>query len=441
MEASSLFVAMVLVIAAVVASMVSVELGLSVAIVELLLGLLLGNTMHLASPEWLVFLASLGSVVLTFNAGAEIDPAQLRRTWRASLLIGGASFAAPCVVVLLLCRLVLDWSWRAAEIGGIALSTTSVAVIWAVAVETGLVRTKLGQLLISSTFLTDLGTVLALSVLFVQPTWWLLPFLGVSVVLIVLMRGLEGWFFGRYGERVIEPELKGAFAALLVLMWLAAKANAQAVLPAFLLGFALAPIFARHRELQSRFRVVSFALLTPFFFLHAGMNVSLPLVLANVGLLVLLLAAKLASKSAAVYPLARRYAPSHAWPVALLMSTGLTFGTIASQAGLNMGVITRAQFSVLVCAVALSAVVPTAIAQHILARNPVLETEAEAGTAGRAPATLADLGGDLGPYGAGPGDDDEVPAHRRVHPPARSSEAPHPADAQESRALDDEGRP
>jgi Kef-type K+ transport system membrane component KefB len=89
---------------------------------------------------------------LTFNAGAEIDPDQLRRTWRASLLIGGASFSAPFVLVLLLCRLALAWSWRASEIGGIALSTTSVAVIWAVAVETGLAHTRLGQLMISATF-------------------------------------------------------------------------------------------------------------------------------------------------------------------------------------------------------------------------------------------------------------------------------------------------
>mgnify|MGYP000318303339 CR=1 FL=1 len=199
-----LFVAMVLGVAAVGASMVSVELGISVAVIEILAGVALGNTMHLATQDWLVFLASFGSVVLTFNAGAEIDPLQLRRTWRASLLIGSVSFAAPFVLVLLLCRYGLDWSWQAAEIGGIALSTTSVAVIWAVAVETGLARTELGQLLISATFVADLGTVLALSVLFVTPTWWLVPYVAVSLALIALMRGLEAWFFTGYGDRVIE---------------------------------------------------------------------------------------------------------------------------------------------------------------------------------------------------------------------------------------------
>lgn len=364
---AALFVAMILGVTAVVASMVSVKAGVSVAVVEIVAGLAVGNTLHLTTPQWLVFLASFGSVVLTFNAGAEIDPDQLRRTWRASLLIGGVSFVAPFTAVLLLCRYVLDWSWPASQVGGIALSTTSVAVIWAVAVETGLARTELGQLIISATFVTDLGTVLALSVLFVKPTWWLVPFVLVSLALVLAMRGLEEWFFRHYSDRVIEPELKGAFAALLVLMWLGTKANAEPVLPAFILGFALAPTFARHRELQSRFRVVSFALLTPFFFLRAGMSVSLSLVLANTGLLVFLLASKLLAKTAAVYPLARRHARAEAWPLALLMSTGLTFGTIASQAGLSRGVITPEQFSVLVCVILLSAVVPTAIAQHLLA--------------------------------------------------------------------------
>ena len=159
---------------------------------------------------------------------------------------------------------------------------------------------------------------IALSVLFVTPTWWLVPFVVVSVALIVVMRRLERWFFARYGDRVIEPEVKGAFAALLILMWLADMAHAEAVLPAFVLGFAVAPALARHRELQSRFRVVSFALLTPFFFLRAGLNVSAGLIIANVVLLVLLLGAKLVTKTLSVYPLARRYATADAWPVALL---------------------------------------------------------------------------------------------------------------------------
>jgi Kef-type K+ transport system membrane component KefB len=364
---TTLAVAVVLAITALIAAMFSVELGLSVAIIEIVAGMIVGNTLHLATPDWLVFLAGLGSVVLTFLAGAEVDPAALRRSWKASALIGMLSFAVPFAAATLACRYLAGWDWRAAQIGGIALSTTSLAVVYAVLVESGLNASKLGQLIMSATFITDLGTVVALSLLFVRPTWWLVPFAAVSITLIVVMPRLESWFFRRYGARVTEPEIKGAFAALLMLMWLGDKAASHAVLPAFLLGLAVSRTFERHRITQQRLRVVAFAMLTPFFFLKSGMTVSIPLVWANLGLLGLLLATKLLAKVAAVYPLARRHARPHAGFTTLLMSTGLTFGTISAAYGYGAGIVTQAQFSVLVCVVVVTAVVPTAIAQRLFA--------------------------------------------------------------------------
>ncbi len=116
-------------------------------------------------------------------------------------------------------------------------------------------------------------------------------------------------------------------------------------------------------QLQS-FRVVAFAFLTPFFFLKGGMNISVPAVVANIGLVALLLGVKLLPKIAGVYPLARRYVPRDTWYTTLLMSTGLTFGTISSLYGLNAGIIDRTQFSVLVTVVVLTAILPTLVAQR-----------------------------------------------------------------------------
>jgi Kef-type K+ transport system membrane component KefB len=347
------------------ASMLSVELALSVAVVEIILGVVAGNALDLGRPQWLAFLAALGSVVLTFQAGAEIDTAAMRRTLVASVSIGLASFAAPFAGALLACRYLAGWSWRAAEIGGVALSTTSLAVVFAVIVEMGLSGTAIGQLLLSATFVTDLATVAALSLLFISPSWWLVPFALVSVVLIVAMPRVDEWFFGRYGNGVIEPEIKWVLAGLLLLMWLGDRAHSHAVLPAFVLGLAMSKTFAAHREVAQRFRTLAFAGLTPFFFINSGMKVSLPLVWANLGLLVLLLAVKLTCKSVAVYPLARRWAGPHAMFGTLLMSTGLTFGTISATYGYTAGIVTRAQFSVLICVVVVSAVAPTALAQRL----------------------------------------------------------------------------
>jgi Kef-type K+ transport system membrane component KefB len=236
--------------------------------------------------------------------------------------------------------------------------------VYAVVVERGLTDTAIGKLLMSATLVTDLCTALTLSAIFIEPNLWFPVFLVVSVAFVLALPRIAPWFFGRYGNRVIEPEIKLVFAALLVLMVLADASNGHAVLPAFVLGLVMSRHYAEHREEQKRLRVVAFAFLTPFFFLKGGLNVSLGAVAANLGLLAALLAAKMAPKVAFVLPLARRAVPRHAAFTTLLMSTGLTFGTIASLYGLTAAIIDKTQFSLLVTVVVLSAVVPTGIAER-----------------------------------------------------------------------------
>lgn len=346
------------------ASMISVEIALAVALIELLAGVIVGNAFSLDIPSWLAFIGTFAGVVLTFQAGAEVDVPQFRREWRPSVAIGFASFFAPFAVVSLVAYFWLGWNHRQAEIGGLALSTTSLAVVYAVLVETGLNRELVGKRLMSATFVTDIATVIGLTVLFVKPTIWIVPFVAVSILLIGGLPKVSPWFFGRYGDRVIEPEIKLVFASLFLLMWLGGRAHSQAVLPAFVLGLAMSRHYAEHRLEQERLRVVAFAFLTPFFFLKGGMNVSLGALWSNLGILGLLFAGKMVPKLAGVYPLARRYSAPHAVFTTLLMSTGLTFGTITSLYGLNAGIIDRTKFSLLITVVVLSAIVPTAIAQR-----------------------------------------------------------------------------
>lgn len=356
--------AAVLVSLALLASMVSVEVGVTVALVELTFGVVAGNAFDLQSQDWLTFVAAFGSIVLTFLAGMEVDPAYMRRRLTASVGIGATSFIGPFVVTSLIAYLLLDWSGRASLIAGTALSTTSLAVVYAVLVERGLTDTNIGKLLMSATFVTDLCTAIALSAIFIKPNAWFPVFLVVSLALILALPRIAPWFFGRYGDRVIEPEIKLVFACLLLLMVLGERANGHAVLPAFVLGLVMSRHYAEHREEQKRLRVVAFAFLTPFFFIKGGLNVSLAAVFSNLGLLGVLLAAKLVPKIAFIYPLARRADRRHATFTTLLMSTGLTFGTISSLYGLNAGIIDETQFSLLITVVVLSAVVPTAIAER-----------------------------------------------------------------------------
>jgi Kef-type K+ transport system membrane component KefB len=349
----------------VVASMISVELGISVALLELGIGVIGGNLFKLdPNTDWLVFIASFASIVLTFLAGAEVDPDDFRERFWASFSIGVVSFAGPFLVSWLVSYELLDWTLKASLIAGTALSTTSLAVVYAVLVESGLNATRVGKLLMSACFVTDMGTAIALSAIFIKPNAWFPVFLVVSIALIVALPKIAPWFFGRYGDRVIEPEIKLVFVCLFLLMVVADQAKGHAVLPAFVLGLVMARHYEDHQKEQERLRVVAFAFLTPFFFLRGGMNVSLAAVFANLGVLAVLVASKMVPKLGLVFPLARKHVPRHPEFITLLMSTGLTFGTISSLYGLNAHIIDRTQFSLLVTVVVLSAIVPTAIAQR-----------------------------------------------------------------------------
>ena len=351
--------------AVLIASIVSVEVGISVALIELALGIVLGNVFNLdPNASWLSFIAGFASVVLTFLAGAEVDPDDFRERFWPAVAIGLVSFAGPFVVGAAIALGPLGWTTKASLIAGTALSTTSLAVVYAVLVESGLNTVRVGKLIMSACFVTDMCTVIALSVIFLKPTVWFPVFLGVSVIVVVLLPKLAPWFFQRYGDRVIEPEIKLVFVVLFALMVLGNEANSQAVLPAFVLGLMMSRHYQQHQEEQRRLRVVAFAFLTPFFFLRGGLNVSLAAVFANLGVLAVLTAAKLLPKLTLIYPLAYRHARPHAAFTTLLMSTGLTFGTISALYGLNAHIIDRTQFSLLVTVVVLSAIVPTAIAQR-----------------------------------------------------------------------------
>src|SRR5947208_4024086 len=384
------FIASVWMGLALIGSLISIRTGISVALVEILVGVIAGNlavgleggTLHigiagtststghlhhvLQSTEWTNFLALLGSGVLTFLAGAEIDPISLKANWRASVLIGVISFAAPFVVIWLFAQFVFGWPPHQAQIAGIALSTTSVAVVYAVMIEGGFSDTAMGKMILAACFITDFGTVLALGTLFANYNFWLLLF--VIVTLIVL------WFMPRWTQSIImrlgatqvsEPEVKFIFFVLFLLGGLATTAKSEAVLPAYLIGLVVAGVFLRDKTLVHRMRSIAFAVFTPFYFIKAGLYVSLPALSTGLLLIAVFLILKMATKILGVFPLARMHWMNkrEASYTTLLMATGLTFGTISALFGLQNHLIDQRQYSILVTVVILSAFVPTLIAQ------------------------------------------------------------------------------
>ena len=351
---------------ALVSSLLSIRLVISVALIEIIVGAVAGNLIGLAPNPWVNYLAGVGSVLLTFLAGAEIDPAVIKKHFWSRMLIGAAGFFVPFFGVLAYTRFVSGWSWPQAEIAGLALSTTSVAVVYAVMVETGYNRHEVGKIILAACFINDLGTVLALGVLFANYNLWLVLFAVVTALTMWALPKFGPWFFKKVGNRISEPEIKFILLVLFALGGLSSLAKSEAVLPAYLIGMVMAPFFLKERVLAQRMRVMAFTLLTPFFFLKAGALVKFGAVAAGAGLILVLLGVKIAAKFLGIWPLTRvfRFERRERMYITLLMCTGRTFGSICALFGLNNNIISQDQYTVLVTAVIASAVAPTIIAQR-----------------------------------------------------------------------------
>lgn len=208
-----------------IASLISVRFGISVALVEIIVGVIAGNFLGIhQTNQWIDFLAALGSVVLTFLSGAEIDPVSLRANLKSSLTIGLLAFFLPFGGVWVFTQFVFGWQMRQAQIAGIALSTTSVAVVYAVMVESGKSNTDLGKMILAACFVNDLGTVIALGVLFAGANLYLLVFAVITAVIMVFMPRAMRYVIAKCGEqRVSEPEVKFIFLILFFLACYACK--------------------------------------------------------------------------------------------------------------------------------------------------------------------------------------------------------------------------
>lgn len=351
---------------ALAATLLSVRIAISIALLEIMVGVLGGNFLPLQRTEWVNFLAGFGSILLTFLAGAEVEPEILRKKFKESFGIGFLSFLMPFLGAMAYAYYIGGWTFPQAAIAGISLSTTSVAVVYAVMIETGYNETELGKLILAACFITDLSTVVALGIFFANYDWYLVLFMAVTAAVLFILPKFTPWFFRKAGSRISEPETKFIFFLLFGLGGLALAAKSEAVLPAYLVGMVLAPFFLANKTLSHRMRVTAFTMLTPFYFLKAGSLVKLSALWDGAILIGIFLIVKIAAKFIGVWPLTKafKFGEKEGMYTTLLMSTGLTFGTISALFGLTNKIINQEQYTILVTVVILSAVVPTIIAQR-----------------------------------------------------------------------------
>ncbi len=368
---------------AVVSAVIAYRLRVAIALVEICVGVAVAAiAAHFgwfgrlgSGQQWLQFLASVGAVLLTFLAGAELDPAVIRTKLTEVSVVGLVGFAAPFLGCAAVAHWALGWNSQASLLAGVALSTTSMAVVYSVMLETGFNRTGFGKGILGSCFINDLGTVIALGLLFAPFTYRIIVFIAVTAVVIVALPVVINRMTRSYGHRTAAIRTKLIMVVLLGLGALAYWAGSEAVLPAYIVGIVLAGGAAQDHHWIRRLRTLTVGFLTPFYFLRAGMLVSVSAVVGAPVAVLTLFAAKVGAKIFGLRPVVGRFRRERdeRWYYTLMMSTGLTFGTISALYGLSHGIVTQNQYSYLVAVVIGTAVIPTLIAslafvpRHLLA--------------------------------------------------------------------------
>jgi glutathione-regulated potassium-efflux system ancillary protein KefC len=301
----------------------------------------------------------------------------LRKKLNEVTVVGLVGFFAPFLGCAALARYVLNWDVQASLLCGVALSTTSMAVVYAVMLETGFNRTEFGKGILGACFINDLGTVIALGLLFAPFTYKTVIFIAVTTFVLALLPFTSRWLTRLYANRTAAIRTKWVILVLFGLGALALWSGSEAVLPAYIVGMVLAEFSLGDAFWIRRLRTLTVGFLTPFYFIRAGTFVSLPALISAPIVFLVLLAGKVFSKIFGLYPIIGlfRRQRDERWYYTLLMSTGLTFGTISALYGFSHNIVTQEQYSFLVAVVIASAVVPTLIAglaflpRHLLPKS------------------------------------------------------------------------
>jgi len=378
-------------LASVLSTIIANRVKISMALMEIIIGAIIGYTAFklgffdklLLNADWLKFCAGIAAIMLTFLAGSELNPETLRSKFKEITIVGLVGFFAPFAGATLVAFYVLDWNIRASLLTGIALSTTSMAVVYSVMIEYGLNKTMFGKSLLGSCFVNDLGTVIGLGLIFAPFTYKTIVFVAATILLIFVLPPVTNFLIEKFAYKTAAIRTKWILFVLISMAMLAIWSGSEPVLPAYIIGMILAKTLEKDNFFVRRLRTMTTGFLTPLYFLRAGALMSLPALIAAPFVFIILFITKIVFKVFGLYPVIRRFKKhkDEKWYYTLLMSTGLTFGTISALYGLTNNIITQDQYSFIVGAVIASAVIPTLIAnkfflpEHLLS-EPVIDDQA-----------------------------------------------------------------
>lgn len=317
----------------VLSGFIALELGITTAIAELIAGIIASNLFYFPDRIEIVdILADIGILTLMYVAGLEIDLDRLRQNFKPSIVIGFSSFIFPFLSILFLCGYILHLTTDQTLLAAIALSTTSIAIVYPILRQTSF-SDRESNLILSAAMVTDLLTMFALGIFFTE----------FSLLLVFLVSGLFlfTWIFPFFGRRIFkyykgnvaEFEFKMILLLLLAVAIFSEKVGIEAAIITFLIGMITSEVVVEHENLEIKLRGIVFGFFAPIFFFKVGLGISVTDLINNISLLLIFLVVCFSSNYIGTYLASRIYLPKSSGYIASLFSSNLNLGIIAAILG------------------------------------------------------------------------------------------------------------
>lgn len=338
------------------AGVIAIELGVSSAITELLAGILVKNVLDFRPDSFITVIGNLGLLTLMYVAGLEIDFDQIERRSRESITIGLSSFAAPFILVSLFAYYQMGLNGHQSMLLGVALSTTSMAIVYPQLLANGVLTEKTRGIL-SAAMVTDLASMLVFSLLFTRFTLAIfLPVIGL-IVLTYFVPFIGRRVFARFEGNPVEFEFRVILFLIVSLGIVSEHAGVEAALVAFVAGMVTSELVVNHADLQNKLQSLVFGFLAPIFFLWVGLTVDLHSLSSNMHSVMLLFTLCYAAKYVGTYLPSKRFFPDDARRMGFLFNARLSLGLVAALFGLNEGILSTELYGIVVGCIIVSSIV------------------------------------------------------------------------------------
>ncbi|MDE1880869.1 MAG: cation:proton antiporter [Euryarchaeota archaeon] len=334
-------------------ALVAKRTGAPITALEIVMGVVLVYFLGVHLPFGAGVLATFGSLLIVFLAGLETRIEFLKENWRSAWTIGLPGFAVPALVLFFLLRQGLGAPLFVSVVGATALADTSISIVYTTLHQYRLANLPFGRMVLAATLVVNLSedaTITSGTLLYSGLTWTLLAILGVLLVLALFLPRLIARLQSEGGTYFANIPARGILLSLAAIELFTSLATIPGIFFVFLMGL----VVSRSLDEKSLEQVqgLAFALFVPLYFVNVGLNVDLPFVLANLPILLGLVAVASTAKISALLPGLRRvFGTARASKVAVLMNTRLTSATVILLLMLENGFISDAWYSLFISGV------------------------------------------------------------------------------------------